>query len=111
MMAAGLEAERLPENPSCGNSGRNCDLLESDGNLPEHVTPCSCEAHHGVCESCRFKITVGPSGTEYGHARAGNKPGAADVRRDCQHRPGECNPGESYEWDTSEEPAAGRGPA
>lgn len=92
--------DRLPSNPSRDNYARDCELVEDDGDdLPDHLDRCQCPTHTGVCENCNYKITVGPSGTEYGHARATNRgPNEDGVRRDCIHRPLQCNPGEPQAW-------------
>ena len=91
---------RLPENPSRDNYAFDCSLVETDDDLPDHLTACTCSEHDGVCEECGYKITVGPTGTEYGHARATNRgPDDDGVRRDCTHRPLACNPGEPHAWD------------
>jgi len=84
----------LPLSPSRANSGRHCELVEADVGLPEHIMPCTCSTHDGVCEVCHYKITIGPSGREYGHARLSNSVVWVDGdRRDCPHRPAECDPG------------------
>lgn len=91
-------------SPSRDNYGYQCTLVEDDADLPDHVTPCTCDTHNGVCEECGFKITVGPSGTEYGHARATNRRADEDgVRRDCPHRPTTCNTGETHIWEGYDE--------
>jgi len=90
----------LPPNPGRANSGRGCTLTGEpapDGH--DHVQVCQCDSHTGVCEICRFKITVSPTDVEYGHARATNRaPDEDGVRRDCPHRPLECNTGEPHAW-------------
>jgi hypothetical protein len=78
--------------PSADNVGRDCDPASGSRKwLPDHIDPCECDAHDGVCTVCGYKITVGPSGTEYGHARASNR-SAGDEYRDCPHRPASCDP-------------------
>lgn len=90
---------RLPENPSRNNYSYGC-VTEADDDLPGHLDRCGCSTHTGVCQECGYKITVGPSGREYGHARATNRgPDEDGVRRDCTHRPLSCNPGEPHAWD------------
>lgn len=91
----------LPLKPSRDNYARSCDLVESgNDDLPDHITACECETHHGVCDECNYKITVGSDGVEYGHARATNRrPDPDGVRRDCPKRSTECNPGDTHEWD------------
>jgi len=88
--------EHFPLSPARNNSARTCELHRtSDSGLPEHITQCGCDNHDGVCDVCGYKITVGPSGTEYGHARATNGAVHRDGQRlDCDHRPASCNPGE-----------------
>lgn len=92
----------LPLNPSRDNDGSSCELVGDAPRtvaLPDHITPCSCDEHHGVCAECGFKISVGPSGREYGHGRATNlAPNDEGVRRDCPNRPLACNPGEPHAW-------------
>lgn len=84
--------------PPRDNSGRDCETEPAE-DLPTHLDRCTCPEHTGVCRECRYKITVGPSGREYGHARATNRyPDADGVRRDCPHRPPECNTGEPHAW-------------
>lgn len=86
---------RLQVLPARDNSGADCETdAGTDGHLlPAHIERCTCDTHHGVCQVCGFKITVGPSGIEYGHARATNRgPDEDGVRRDCPHRPSECDP-------------------
>lgn len=90
----------LPRRPSRDNDGRGCTLLEDDS-LPDHIQPCTCDEHDGVCAACGFKITVGPDGDEYGHGRANNRAADPDgYRRDCPRRPTSCNPdgAEPQEW-------------
>jgi len=91
----------LPRAPSRDNFARHCEHVEEDGGeLPDHISPCTCKVHTGVCDNCGYKITVSASGVEYGHARAINRgPNEDGVRRDCIHRPLQCNPGEPHAWD------------
>lgn len=100
---SGLDAiageDGLPAKPSRDNYAYDCTTTARDASLPAHISPCTCESHDGVCQECGYKITVGPSGTEYGHARATNRRADADgVRRDFPHRPSACNPGEEHAW-------------
>jgi len=93
--------DRLPSDPSRDNYAYDCDFPggQSDG-LPDHIDYCSCANHTGVCQNCGCKVTVSPSEVEYGHARATNRgPNEDGVRRDCTHRPLQCNPGEPQAWD------------
>ena len=91
--------EQLPRKPSRDNYAYGCDTIDED-ELPDHLDGCKCEQHTGVCQNCGYKITVGPSGVEYGHARATNRRANDEgVRRDCIHRPLSCNPGEPHAWD------------
>lgn len=97
-MIGGDVIGRLPSNPSRDNYARECRFVEDD-DLPDHLDACDCESHTGVCKNCGYKITIGPSDTEYGHARANNRgPNEDGVRRDCIHRPLSCNPGEPQAW-------------
>lgn len=83
----------LPRKPSRGNSARGCEPAGEDDDLPDHLTRCTCETHTGWCDECRFKITVGADGREYGHARAHNRgPGPDGNRYDCPHRPAAVDP-------------------
>lgn len=95
----------LPRMPARDNHAGGCeevfDPAARDG-LPDHLDPCKCAAHDGVCRDCGFKVTIGSSGTEYGHARANNRAADPDgYRRDCPQRPTCCNPdgGEPQEWE------------
>lgn len=90
----------MPTNPSRDNSGRSCSLTGEREPAPHgHIQRCECSTHTGVCDECGFKVTAGPSGVEYGHARATNRgPDEDGVRRDCPHRPLECNTGEPHAW-------------
>jgi len=81
----------LPPNPPRDNRADHCQLVGHGVADRAHLTRCTCGAHDGVCDVCGFKITVGPSGTEYGHARALNRAAGAD-REDCPHRPAACDP-------------------
>lgn len=93
------ESLELSGPPSRGNSGRDCTIVDEDRGLPEHIEPCTCGTHDGVCVECRFKITVGKN-AEYGHRRATNSSADPDgVRRDCVHRPSSVNPGDRHEWE------------
>jgi hypothetical protein len=76
---------RLPLNPIPGNSGQSCETTPDD-TLPTHLDGCACETHTGVCRACGYKVTVGPSGTEYGHKRPRNRQ-PDDERVPCPHRP------------------------
>lgn len=81
--------------PSRDNAARTCIVTDEqpDRDLPDHIRPCGCDEHHGVCMTCNFKITVGQSGIEYGHARATNRsPNMPGKRRDCPHRPPSVDP-------------------
>lgn len=85
--------------PPRDNSGRSCTIVEEDRGLPDHIEPCTCDSHDGVCVECRFKITVGKR-AEYGHARANNTSATEDgVRKDCPHRPSATNPRKSQYWE------------
>lgn len=53
--------------------------------IPDHITPCECPNHDGICDVCGFRITIGTSGTEYGHAAINNSVG------ECPHRPRNVN--------------------
>lgn len=78
----------LPRKPPRDNAGHGCTIVEDgDGDLPDHIRPCTCDEHDGVCEACAFKITAGPDGVERGHARSTNRDPSADPRVDCRHRP------------------------
>ena len=94
------DLQALPRNPSRDNYAYGCDITDAPVHDRQHLARCECDQHHGVCDECGYKITVGPSGTEYGHARATNRgPDADGVRRDCPHRPLECNSGDPQAWD------------
>lgn len=76
--------------PSRGNAAHDCKPLpkrEQDPSLPDHIVECECEEHTGFCLECNFKITIGPSLTEYGHARARNRDTNTRKQGDCSHRP------------------------
>jgi hypothetical protein len=91
-MTRGTRREPLPPNPPRDNRADHCQRVGDPVADRTHLTRCTCETHDGVCEVCGVKITVGPGGTEYGHARARNRaPGAG--REDCPHRPAACDPG------------------
>ncbi|WP_227132356.1 hypothetical protein [Halorubellus salinus] len=92
--------QELPRSPSRDNYSYGCEVTDELVQERDHLHRCECDTHHGVCDECGYKITVGPSGTEYGHARATNRgPDENGVRRDCTHRPLECNSGEPQAWD------------
>lgn len=85
----------LPDIPP-QNDGSGCVIIdEPQGHLPDHINPCRCEEHDGVCEACGYIVTVGPSGTEYGHARSHNRSPGSN-RQDCPHRPPEVDPKRSW---------------
>lgn len=56
---------------TASRKGRRVDcqltLALDDSHGPEHVAPCTCDHHTGVCRQCGWIVTVGPEGTEYGH--------------------------------------------
>lgn len=92
--------DELPSNPPRDNYAYGCDELDEPVQDRQHVHECECDTHHGVCQECGYKITIGPSGREYGHARANNRgPDPDGVRRDCPHRPLQCNSGEPQAWE------------
>jgi len=93
--------DRLPSDPSRDNYASDCDIPgEQSDDLPDHIDYCTCTNHTGVCQNCGYKVTVGPSDVEYGHARANNRgPNEDGIRRDCIHRPLQCNTGEPHAWD------------
>lgn len=64
--------------------GVDCQLkLAPDADAaPEHVAPCTCDHHTGVCRACGWIVTVGTDGTEYGHRRARYDPNVPV----CPHR-------------------------
>lgn len=97
------EVGRLPSDvPPRDNSGRECDLVDEDRGLPDHIDPCECDSHDGVCRECGFKITVGER-VEYGHARANNRsPNPDGSRVDCRHRSSAVNPGDAQRWGVDE---------
>lgn len=100
--------EELPSLPPRDNYSYDCTVLDENALGRDHLQACECDAHDGVCSECGYKITVGPSGTEYGHARATNRgPDENGVRRDCRHRPLSCNPGEPHAWDGYDEQSDG----
>lgn len=83
----------LPRSPSRDNAGHSCErVVAGDAALPDHIERCACPQHDGVCRECNFKITIGPSGTEYGHARATNLGSQEPGRSDCPHRPATVDP-------------------
>jgi len=76
-------------NPAPGSDQQHpaatASALEDDETiLPEHLQPVDDPNHDGLCSECRRCITIGPDGTEYGHARAVNRRGDRD---DCSYRP------------------------
>lgn len=85
----------LPLRPPRENFARDCTIVEDgDVDLPDHIHPCTCPSHDGVCDDCGCKITVGPSGIEYGHARAKNRDHETRSERgDCGYRPASVDPG------------------
>jgi hypothetical protein len=89
------ELDRLPEGvPARDNAATDCIRRATypAGEYPDHLVPCTCDTHTGVCRECGFKITRGEF--EYGHGRATNRgPDPDGVRRDCPHRPLVCNAG------------------
>lgn len=92
-------AERVPKDPPPRDNYANGCETAVDDKLPRHLDRCACEEHTGVCRECGYKVTVGPSGREYGHARATNRgPDENGVRRDCVHRPRSVDPGRSRAW-------------
>lgn len=98
-MSGTAGTRELPERPSRDNYSYGCETVP-DSELPAHIDRCSCGEHTGVCAECGYKVTIGPSGTEYGHARANNRgPDDDGVRRDCPHRPLELNTGKPHAWD------------
>lgn len=95
MQLTNEELSRLPDGvPSRDNAATDCirRAIYPTGEYPDHLVPCTCEAHTGVCRECGYKITRGEF--EYGHARARNRaPDEEDgVRRDCYNRPLAVNP-------------------
>jgi len=58
--------------------------------VPSHIVVCQCDNHTGRCRECNGAITIGPSGTEYGHHRG--YPARDGRDDDCPHRPEKCNP-------------------
>lgn len=95
-----IDVDELPPLPPRDNYAYGCELHHGPLQDGVNVRPCTCDSHTGVCTECGYKITIGPSGREYGHARATNRgPDADGVRRDCPHRPLECNTGEPQAWD------------
>lgn len=97
-----MKGGNLSEVPSRGNYAVDCtltndpDLPSHLAELPDHLNGCECDNHHAVCDSCGFKVTVGPDGTEYGHARNVNRGGYSYGPGDCEYREGEkVNPDRS----------------
>lgn len=76
--------------PARDNAGDDCELRDDRVPGRDHIQRCTCSTHDGVCEGCGFKITIGPSGTEYGHARGRNRRNSD--RADCHHRPTQVDP-------------------
>lgn len=94
-MSSSVDADDT-EVPPRDNRARHCRPVadgDQDPDLPDHLDECTCPNHSGVCRECGFKITIGPSGTEYGHARRGNRDPDAGVREDCPYRPSGVDPG------------------
>lgn len=60
----------------------------ADSALPEHLLPVEHPSHDAHCSECGYWITVGPSGTEYGHKRGST--GGSAWR--CPYRPGNVDP-------------------
>jgi len=76
------------------NHGQTCEI---SGDHPrDHLQLCSCEQHTGFCQVCGYIITVGPDGTEYGHARRRDRDSQERDRGDCPHRPSTVDPSSTY---------------
>jgi len=56
----------------------------------EHLLAVKNPDHTAVCKVCRYWITIGPDGTEYGHARGYQF--QRDSQTDCPHRPSNVDP-------------------
>ncbi|WP_435147678.1 hypothetical protein [Halobaculum sp. P14] len=62
--------------------------------VPDHLTNVGSEPDRGSdlkCRTCRRWITVGPDGTEFGHARRGGRAGG-ELDGRCPHRPESVEP-------------------
>lgn len=85
------------------------NILEGDSaataarDLPDHIIPCTCDNHTGICCECRARVTVSPSSDrEYGHAKSRRDRNDGGGR--CSHRPVGCDFGgpQSRTWNTEE---------
>jgi hypothetical protein len=89
------------EIPPRGNSARHIlndvDVEDDRDDLPDHLVAVEHPNHTAICRECQFWITVGPDGTEYGHARRDNRSSNVSPREPCSHRPSESvDPGRMF---------------